>query len=213
MARVALDENGLTVHGRRLGRPKVDHSALACTGCGAPRDAGRSRCRACCTSARSATRRRNPEASRTYLREWGARNPDKVKANTARRYAKNPERAKASARQWARNNPAKRSKIMVFQNAKRRSRLKANGGNGFTRADWDELLKRCAGLCAYCRMAPSESVDHFIPVSKGGAHNINNVVPACKHCNSWKRERDPVEWIRNRFGASRLAYVRSVMFT
>jgi 5-methylcytosine-specific restriction endonuclease McrA len=36
--------------------------------------------------------------------------------------------------------------------------------------------------------------DHFIPVAKGGPYTQNNIVPACKRCNSSKNDKDAMEW-------------------
>lgn len=48
--------------------------------------------------------------------------------------------------------------------------------------------------CAYCDSDGKLSIDHFFPLSKGGADAIGNLVPACKNCNSQKRDSDPVKW-------------------
>ena len=42
--------------------------------------------------------------------------------------------------------------------------------------------------CQYCGDA-AESIDHVIPRSRGGEHTWENVVAACKPCNSAKRDR------------------------
>jgi hypothetical protein len=39
------------------------------------------------------------------------------------------------------------------------------------------------GRCAYCRTAPGDTIDHFIPLSHGGETAPWNCVPACKLCN------------------------------
>jgi 5-methylcytosine-specific restriction endonuclease McrA len=46
--------------------------------------------------------------------------------------------------------------------------------------------------CQYCG-APAENVDHVIPRSRGGTHSWDNVVAACKPCNSRKEDRLPHE--------------------
>lgn len=46
--------------------------------------------------------------------------------------------------------------------------------------------------CQYCGSA-AENVDHVIPRSKGGEHAWNNVVAACRRCNSRKENRLPTE--------------------
>jgi 5-methylcytosine-specific restriction endonuclease McrA len=42
--------------------------------------------------------------------------------------------------------------------------------------------------CQYCG-ATAESIDHVIPRSRGGRHEWENVVAACRRCNSQKRDR------------------------
>ncbi|MGH2735175.1 MAG: HNH endonuclease [Actinomycetota bacterium] len=39
--------------------------------------------------------------------------------------------------------------------------------------------------CQYCGR-PAENVDHVVPRSRGGSHSWDNVVAACKRCNSRK---------------------------
>ena len=46
--------------------------------------------------------------------------------------------------------------------------------------------------CQYCAGA-AENVDHVIPRSKGGTHTWENVVAACKACNTRKENRLPHE--------------------
>ena len=42
--------------------------------------------------------------------------------------------------------------------------------------------------CQYCGSA-AENLDHVIPKSKGGSHTWENVVAACRRCNSRKENR------------------------
>ncbi len=37
-------------------------------------------------------------------------------------------------------------------------------------------------------------MDHVIPLSRGGKHALDNVVPACRGCNTSKNDRLPSEW-------------------
>lgn len=46
--------------------------------------------------------------------------------------------------------------------------------------------------CQYCGRG-AENVDHVIPRSRGGAHEWENVVAACRRCNSRKKDFTPVE--------------------
>lgn len=52
--------------------------------------------------------------------------------------------------------------------------------------------KRAAGVCHYCgkAFAPSElTMDHLVPLVRGGRSNKGNLVPACKDCNSAKKNK------------------------
>jgi len=51
--------------------------------------------------------------------------------------------------------------------------------------------------CYYCgaEKAPNElTMDHIVPVVRGGKSVKNNIVPACKECNNKKKHSLPVEW-------------------
>jgi len=53
------------------------------------------------------------------------------------------------------------------------------------------------GLCCYCkqRFHPSElTMDHLVPIIRGGKTTKNNCVVCCKECNSNKKYLLPVEW-------------------
>jgi 5-methylcytosine-specific restriction endonuclease McrA len=52
--------------------------------------------------------------------------------------------------------------------------------------------------CPYCGAylnRRTKSMDHMVPLSKGGAHGIVNVIVCCNHCNSRKRDRDFGDWV------------------
>lgn len=59
--------------------------------------------------------------------------------------------------------------------------------------DLRRLRQRFGGSCAYCD-APANTVDHVLPIARGGRHAIGNLLPACKSCNSQKHVRLLAEW-------------------
>lgn len=63
---------------------------------------------------------------------------------------------------------------------------------------WQEALEFFDYRCAYCSAEAELTLDHVVAISKGGQHNILNIVPACKHCNSSKGANDMEEWYRSR---------------
>ena len=59
---------------------------------------------------------------------------------------------------------------------------------------WQRRLSK--GLCAYCNQPfkPNElTMDHVVPVARGGRSSRGNVVPSCKPCNNAKKFLTPAE--------------------
>lgn len=59
---------------------------------------------------------------------------------------------------------------------------------------WKNLLAK--GLCHYCGgkfPADQLTMDHIVPVARGGGSTKGNVVPACRKCNQEKKLSTPVE--------------------
>ena len=51
--------------------------------------------------------------------------------------------------------------------------------------------------CYYCgsKALPKDlTMDHVVPIIRGGKSTKNNVVPACKECNNKKKHSLPIEW-------------------
>jgi 5-methylcytosine-specific restriction endonuclease McrA len=60
---------------------------------------------------------------------------------------------------------------------------------------WQQRLAR--GICHYCgrEFPPSDlTLDHIVPLIRGGKTKRGNVVPACKECNNQKKYLLPLEW-------------------
>ena len=53
------------------------------------------------------------------------------------------------------------------------------------------------GICYYCgrKHPPRElTMDHIVPLGRGGHSTKGNVAPACKECNNRKKTLLPLEW-------------------
>jgi len=55
------------------------------------------------------------------------------------------------------------------------------------------IFKRDGNKCVYCGSTESLTLDHVLPRSRGGGSNWNNLVTACKTCNSKKGDFLPEE--------------------
>jgi len=72
---------------------------------------------------------------------------------------------------------------------KRKHQIKATDCT-LTREQWQEIKTRFNHRCAYCkRQMERLEMDHVTPLSKGGAHTAQNIVPACRTCNAKKGAR------------------------
>ena len=66
----------------------------------------------------------------------------------------------------------------------------------------DERLKMILPqACCYCGSREHLSVDHLIPTKRGGENSGDNLVWACRSCNSSKGANDALEWLaeKNQF--------------
>ena len=60
---------------------------------------------------------------------------------------------------------------------------------------WKRRLAK--GCCHYCNahVPPAElTMDHIVPIARGGKSTKGNVVTACKTCNTKKKQLLPMEW-------------------
>ena len=57
----------------------------------------------------------------------------------------------------------------------------------------EKVLIRDGYICYYCGQE-ANTVDHIIPISKGGISSEDNMIAACHRCNSGKRDRIAPKW-------------------
>ncbi len=57
--------------------------------------------------------------------------------------------------------------------------------------------KTASGECYYCLQIVSFqelTMDHLVPLTRGGRSTRDNLVPSCKECNTRKKNMLPLEW-------------------
>ena len=135
----------------------------------------------------------NPQPTRDRILARRLADPEKFRkrknASAQTRRAKNPAMARAKQVLWLANNPDKRR---TYERTRRA--LKANAPvNDLTHAQWLEIQDAQDHRCAYChkRCKGKLTQDHIVPLSQGGSHTLNNVIGACRSCNSRKGTRKP----------------------
>lgn len=116
-----------------------------------------------------------------------------------------------SAKQNARYNTDETFKQTMLQSARQYSNTRYATDEEFRKAEqvrkqlrratgsltveqWLEIVAQFNGVCAYCGSPHNLTMDHVIPISKGGKTTVDNVIPACSSCNSSKQAKDVVEW-------------------
>lgn len=117
-------------------------------------------------------RAKNRETLRVYQSEWARNNPDKVKIKAAKHTKLHPEvNAAKSQRRRARERNCK-----TFLVTK------------------EEIKNLYSQPCNFCGTKKEPTIDHCIPLIRGGDHSIGNLQTLCKSCNSGKRHKTNMEW-------------------
>lgn len=150
-----------------------------------------------------------PEADRRQGRKDGMKrynaNPEESNARNRAFYAAHPlemvayrvehrEKRAEQNREWRKANPDKRR----LNEHKRRALQYGNTpiDELLTEAQWRDTLDLYHHRCAYCgKKSDKLTIDHVIPLSRGGKHSVSNVVPACRHCNNVKYAKTPEQWV------------------
>jgi len=134
--------------------------------------------------------RENPEEKRRHDKEW-------AQANWWLEYQINPE-------------------LRLYHREKSKRRKAQDRGQTPVQISVAALRQRFnefGNCCGYCGDGGDMQIEHVEPISKGGAHDIGNIVPACSRCNTSKRNHGMEEWYRSQpfFSELRLHRIRRVM--
>ena len=153
-----------------------------CPRCGTSDRLKDGRCKECTRASNNRWKANNRERHRQGSAEWAKRNPDKVRA-FGRRYANaHKEQMAKNKSEWRKKNPDRH----CAHNHKRRAMIAGNGGS-YTTDEWNALCNQYENRCLSCGAQDVKlTVDHVIPIIKGGHNSIDNIQPLCTSCNSKK---------------------------
>jgi len=137
-----------------------------------------------------------------HLKKWRKNNPEKSREAGRRQYAENIEHRRAVKNAWKLQNPeAIKSALeryrlqhlpkMAEKAHKYRARKRSNG---VYQVSEKELIKLYSSPCIACGTTERVTVDHIIPIVRGGRHSIGNLQPLCLSCNSSKNAKTMAEW-------------------
>ena len=135
-------------------------------------DGFQSRCISCEKTYQSQRRHLYRERQILYKRQWRL---------------ENIEHSRAVDRKYREANKG----IWAAKERKRRAKQLENASFHISKK---ELEKLYVGPCSYCGVSGKMTLDHVVPIQKGGQHSIGNLVPACGSCNSSKGQKLLVEW-------------------
>lgn len=133
---------------------------------------------------------KNRHKSRAIKRKYNASHREELKAKRALKkeeakdrnalyYQQHMEEIKKRVRRWKEQNPVKRQ----ISNQRRRA-VEIEGDISYE--DWLSLCEQYDYRCLCCGEKKKLTLDHIIPISKGGPHLIENAQPLCSPCNSKK---------------------------
>ena len=162
-------------------------------------------CKLCHSNMSISWAKRNPETVKKINSKYRQNNTEKLKERHDEWYKKNREYRLSQKKQyrsehreelnekvkdWYKKNPHKYSEY----SGRRRARLTAADRRKISSKDWDSVLFHYRNCCAYCGSNKDLTMDHVVPLYRGGRHSIGNLVPACMSCNISKGTKLIVEW-------------------
>ncbi len=142
----------------------------------------------------------NREAECAKQKKWASEHKESVAARAKAYREANLEKRRAAVREWFAAHPNYKRDYyrtpsgwasITKQNAKRRAALQEIDCT-LTADEWQAIKERNAFRCFYCKKklpAGKLTQDHVTPLSKGGRHVKENIVPACQSCNSKKQDK------------------------
>lgn len=149
------------------------------------------RCKPCLNAQYKEYRRRNPrvttDADLLRNRNFRLANPEKYREYRARHYQNHKETIREAQKRYLAARPGKNASLV-------RAYLARRAGNTVYKIKDAELRKMRLQPCFYCGAAKSGTIDHIVPISRGGQHSIGNLVPACRSCNGRKHNKFLIVW-------------------
>lgn len=163
----------------------------------ASRDGVGSYCKLCDSMARKERRLKNLEREKACKKEYWKRERGRFLVKMKEYYENTKDRDREKRREHGIRN---RESFTVYHRKwraetgrgkihwhTRRQREKNASGNGVSVEQWAQLCTKYGNKCLCCgRIDIKLTLDHVIPLSKNGVHDISNIQPLCFHCNSVK---------------------------
>ena len=116
-------------------------------------------------------------------------NKERIAERAKRYYQENKEYSADRSKRYQQENP---EKCAIYSQRRRAWKIRLD--STLTFEQWETIKVVFNNSCAYCGNDKKIEQEHFIPLSKGGEYTRNNIIPACKSCNSSKQDQDFFKW-------------------
>jgi 5-methylcytosine-specific restriction endonuclease McrA len=147
----------------------------------------RNQCKDCHNLRSARYSQNNPEKRAESKRQSYQNHKHEIASRSKVYYENNKDALYARSKKWAQANP---EKINNKYN-RRRSRI-ANAETFEIRESF--LFRLYASACVACGSRNKITMDHVVPISRGGRHSEGNLQPLCLSCNSGKCNKLWIEW-------------------
>ena len=128
------------------------------------------------------------EKETARLQKWKQEHPDKVQQSSKRYYANNSEKERKRLKDWENEN--KERTLLARRLGKYRHKHRKLSAGRFSMKEWKSLVLSFGNKCLWCGKTNTElTIDHVVPLIKGGTNNIENLQPLCRVCNSKKHDK------------------------
>ena len=126
------------------------------------------------------------------------KNRENILSKQKQYYNENSKKILAQQSRYGKANP----QISALRWQRRRAR-KENLPSTLTQQQWIKIKDDFNNSCCYCGLTEEESYrkfneqlhqEHFVPLTSGGGYTHNNIIPACRSCNSSKNNQDFFDW-------------------
>lgn len=192
-------------HRRTVPMPQFEYTTKCCSRCGNEYPAtkeffgvhtnGKYGLRGICKLCKRASDKQydiaHKEERKVYAHQYNVEHHEQNRRRVARWRNDNRQYVNRRDRARRRANPETARARGVNYRAKR---LGATGKINGEQLKW--LLETQSGLCFYCgdTLNAGYHVDHYVPLSKGGTNEIENIRLACYRCSQRKHNTLPWEW-------------------
>lgn len=124
------------------------------------------------------------------VRQHWREDPIRARARARAWFREHADLVRQRALKWSREHPVEKAQHRHARRARARGAL-----GKWTASEWRTLRPALGDRCTYCGSTTTLTIDHRVPLVRGGSNTLDNLTLACRPCNSRKGTRTDVEFI------------------